>query len=140
MKYRWKFGHTLGRIQKITLMIIIGISYTICCIATETVSSTLPGFQSIKCCVQYLVSHPHKLIVSPYNSYYGSNLIRLTWSGNQVEDWTTHNCLECHKDKYDAIIIIIRRSVSGIINNLIGVAVWWKVQIQPDISSNSTDV
>ena len=38
-----------------------------------------------------------------------------------------------------ARIINRRRSVSGIIHNLLGVAVYWKVQIQPDISSEFTD-
>ena len=32
-----------------------------------------------------------------------------------------------------------RRSVSSILHNLISVAVCWKVQIQPDIASDSTD-
>ena len=70
---------------------------------------------------------------------YGSNLIIITWSGNQVEDYTTYNCLECHQDVDHAIIINRRRSVSGILHTLLGVAVFWKVHIQPDIASNSTD-
>ena len=59
---------------------------------------TLPGFQGIKQCVQYLAIHTHKPIFYPSNSYDGSNVIRLTWSLNQVEDHTTQNLLECHQD------------------------------------------
>ena len=46
---------------------------------------TLPNFQGIKFYMQYMDSHPLKPILYPSNSYYGSNVIRLTWSGNQVE-------------------------------------------------------
>ena len=99
----------------------------------------LPGFQSIKCCVQYLASHPHKPIFYSSNSYDGSNVIRLTWSGNQVEDHTTQNCLECHQDADHVRILNRRRSVSGIINTLLGVAVCCKSHIQPAIESDSTD-
>ena len=91
MEYHGKFGHTLGRIQHIALMSRIEIFYATCCLATKTVSPTLPGFQDIKRCVQYLASHPHKPIFYPYNSDDGSNVIRLTWSGNQVEYHTTKN-------------------------------------------------
>ena len=38
-----------------------------------------------------------------------------------------------------ARILNRRRSVSGIIHTLIGVAVCWKVQFQPAIASDSTD-
>ena len=100
---------------------------------------TLPGFQGIKICVQYLASHPHKPIFYPYNYYDGSNFIRLTWSGNQVEYHTTQNCLECHQDADHDRIINKRRSVSGIMHTLIGVAICWKVRIQTDIASDSTD-
>ena len=120
-------------------MIIIDLCYTTCCLANQTVSTTLPGFQGIKHCVQYLDSHPHKPIFYPSNSYDGSNVIRLTWGGNQVEYHTTHNCLECNQYADHAIILNIRRSVSGIIHTLLGVAVCWKVQIQQSIVSESTD-
>ena len=93
MEYHGKFGHTLGRIQQIALMSRIDLCYANCHLATQTVSPTLPGFQGIKQCVKYLASHPHKPIFYPYNSYDGSNVIRLTWSGNQVEDHKTKNCL-----------------------------------------------
>ena len=76
----------------------------------------ITGFQGIKCCVKYLDSHPHKPIFCPYDSYDGSKVIRLTWSGNQVEDYTTHNCLECHQDGDISIFFNRRLSVSCIIS------------------------
>ena len=116
----------------------IDLCYATCHIATQTVTPTLPGFQGIKRCVQYMDRYPHKPIFYLYNSYDGSNVIRLTWSGNQVEDHTTQNCLEYTQDADHAIILNRRRSVSGIIHTLLGVAVFWKVKIQPDISFDST--
>ena len=104
-------------------MSIIGICYGTCRLATQTVAPTLPGFQGIKRCVKYHAIHPHKPIFYPYNSYYGSNVIRLTWSGNQFEDHTTQNCLEYHKYADHARIINRIRSVSGILHTLLGVAV-----------------
>ena len=86
-----------------------------------------------------MARHPYKPIFYPYNYYYGSNVIRLTWSGNQVEYYTTHNCLEYHQDADNARIINIRRSVSGILYNILGVAVFCKVHIQPAIASDSSD-
>ena len=71
----------------------IDLCYTTCHLATQTVSPTLPGFQGIKRCAQYLASHPHKPIFYPSNSYDGSNVTRLTCSENQVEYHTTKNCL-----------------------------------------------
>ena len=93
MEYHENFGHAIGRIQHIYLMSRINISYTNVCLATETVASTIPGFQDITNCVQYMASQPHTPIFHPYNYYYGSNFIRITWVGNKVEDYTTHNCL-----------------------------------------------
>ena len=84
LEYDGKFGHTLGRIQQIALMIRIDLCYANCCLATQTVAPTLPGFQVIKRFIQYLASHPHKPIFYPYNYYDGSNVISLTWSVNQV--------------------------------------------------------
>ena len=89
MEYHGKFGHTLGRIQQIDIMSRIDLCYATCSLATQTVAPTLSGLQGIKRCVQYLASHPHKTIFYPYNSYDGSNVIRLTWSGNQFEYQTT---------------------------------------------------
>ena len=120
-------------------MSIIDSCYATCRLATQTVAPTLPVFQGIKRCVQYLASHPHKPIFYPSRSYDGSNFIRLTCSGNQVEDHTTQTILECHQDADHARIINRRRSVSGIIHTLLGVSVYWKVQIQPAIASDSTD-
>ena len=62
MEYFGKFGHTLGRIQHIALMIIIYICYATCRLANQTVAPTLPGLKGIKRCVKYLASHPHKPI------------------------------------------------------------------------------
>ena len=56
-------------------------------------ATNIPGFQGIKLCVQYIASHPNKSILYPYNSYDGSNIIRLTWIWNQVEDYTTQKFL-----------------------------------------------
>ena len=93
MEYHGKIGHTLERIQHISLMIIIDIFYTTCRLANQTVAPTFLGLQGIKRCVQYLASIPHKPIFYPYNSYDGSNFVRLTWSGDQVEDYKTQNFL-----------------------------------------------
>ena len=105
----------------------IEIFYATCCLVTQTVAPTLPGFQDINRCVKYPASHPHKPIFDPSNYFGGSNFIRHTQSGNQVESHITQNCLECHQDADHVIIINIRRSVLGIINTLLGVAVCWKV-------------
>ena len=45
MEYHGKFGHTLGRIQHIDLMIKIDLCYATCRLATQTVAPTLPRFQ-----------------------------------------------------------------------------------------------
>ena len=99
---------------------------------------TLPGFLGIKIYVQYLDSNSHKPIFYTSNSYDGSNFIRITWIGNQVEYHTTQNCLECHQNSNHARILNRRRSVSVIIHTLLGVAVFWKVHIQPDIVFDPT--
>ena len=89
MEYHRKFGHTLGRIQHIALMSRIDLCYETCRLETPTVAPTLPVFQVIKLCVQYLGICLHKPICYPSNYYDGSNVIRLTWSGNQIEYHTT---------------------------------------------------
>ena len=119
MQYHGKFVHTLVSIKQIALMIIIELCYETCTLASQTVAPNLPGFQGIKRCVQYMDSHLHKLIFYPSNSYDRSNIISITWSGNRVEDHTTHNCLECHQDADHDIIINRRRSVSVIIHTLL---------------------
>ena len=91
--------------------------------ATQKVAPTLTGFQSIKPCIQYMAGHPHKPIFYPYNYYDLSILIRLKWSGNQVEDYTYQNCLKCNQCEDLAIILNIIWSVSGIIYTLLGVDV-----------------
>ena len=63
----------------------------------------------------------------------------MTCCGNQVEYHITKNCLEYHQDADHVIIINQRRSVLVIVHTLIGVSVCWKVQIRPDIESDSTD-
>ena len=140
MEYHGKFGHTLGRIQHIALMSRIDLFYATCSLANQTVAPTLTGFQVIKKCVQYMSSHPHKPIFYPSNYYDGSNVISLTWSGNQVEDHTTQNYLECHQYEDHDRIINKRRSVSVITNNLFGVSFYLKVNIQPAIESEYTDI
>ena len=97
------------------------------------------GFQSIKICVQYMASHSHKPTLYPSNYYYGSNFIRLTGSGNKVEDYTTQNCLELHQYADHDIILNKIQSVLGIIHTMICVYVLRKLQIQPYIASESTD-
>ena len=86
MEYHEKFGHTIVSIHHIFLMNRIGICYTACHLENQIVSPTTTGFQGINCCVQYLASNPNKTIFYLSNYYDGSNFIRLTWSGNQVED------------------------------------------------------
>ena len=54
------------------------------CLAPQTVAPTLPGFQGIKRCIKYMDSHPHTPIFYPSYSYGGSNVIRLTWSENEI--------------------------------------------------------
>ena len=81
MEYHGKFGHTLGRILHISLMNRIGIFYTACHLATQTVLPKIPGFQGINRCVQYLASNPHKTIIYIFNYYDNSNFIRFIWGG-----------------------------------------------------------
>ena len=88
MEYHGKFGHTL-RGMYFFKMSRIDLCYATCSLATQTVEPTLPGIQGMKRCVQYLYSNPHKPIFYPSNSYHGSNVIRLTCSGNQVEEHMT---------------------------------------------------
>ena len=127
VEYHGKFGHTLIRIQHIALISIIDLFNATFCLTTQTEAPNTTGFQGIKRCVSCLDSHPHKHIFYPSNYYDGSNAIRLTWFLNQVEYHTTQICLECHQDAYHTRILNRRRSVLGIIYDLIGVAVWWKL-------------
>ena len=130
MEYHGKFEHTIGRIQHIYIMISISIFYTVCYLGNQNVAPTLPCFQGLKWCIHYLDIHPLKPIFYSYNYYYGSNFIRLTWSGNQVEDYTTPNGLVCHQDMNHPIINNIRWYVSGIIHTIIGFLVGWELHIK----------
>ena len=105
MKYHGNSGHTFVRMQHITLISRIDLCYATCRLATQTVTPTLPGFQGIKRCVQCLASLSCKPIFDTSNYYDGFNVIRFTWSVNQVEDHTTQNCLECHQYADHAIIL-----------------------------------
>ena len=78
-------------------MIRIYISYISYRLGIKTVAPTLPGLQGLKVLIQYLASNPPKTIFYPYNYFDRSNFIIITWSGTQVEEFTTHNCLECHQ-------------------------------------------
>ena len=69
----------------------IDICYTVCRLAIQNLAQNPPGFQGINHCIKSLSSHPHKPIFYTSNSYDGSNVSRLTWSGNQVEYYTNHN-------------------------------------------------
>ena len=102
----------------------IEICYTAYHMLTQTVSPTLPGFQGIKCCIRYMASNHHETIFCPSTYYDVSNAIRLTWSGDQVEYYTTHNFPECHKDAYRARILNRIRLVSGVIHTLLGISVF----------------
>ena len=95
--------------QHIALMSRIDICYTSCHLEPQTMATTIPDLQSIKRCIQYMGSNPHKRIFYPSNYYDVSNSTRLTWSGDTFEDYTTHNFLECHQDVDNAIIINRRR-------------------------------
>ena len=93
VEYHGNFGHTIGRIQHISLMIRIDLCYATCYLAPKYVASTLPVFQGINSGVQYLASHPHKPIFYPSNYHDVSYFIRLTCSGNQFDYHTAQNCL-----------------------------------------------
>ena len=108
MEYHGKFGYNLGQIHKIAITRRIDICYTVCHLVTQIVAPTLTSFQGIKLCIQYLASHLHKPIFYPSNYYVGSNVIRLTWSGTQVEEYSTQNCLECYQDADHARTLIMR--------------------------------
>ena len=84
-----KFGHTLGRIQHISIMSIIYIFYKNCSLKTQNKVPTINCLQGFKRCIKYTASQPHKPIFYPSNYYDVSNVNRLTWSGTQVEYYTT---------------------------------------------------
>ena len=82
MGYHGKFINTIGQIQHISIMRGMDICYTDCHLVIQTGVPTIPVFQCLNCCIQYLYIHPHKPIFYPSNSYDGSNVIRLACSGN----------------------------------------------------------
>ena len=57
-----------------------------------------------------------------------------------VEDCKFQNCLQYHTGGYHARSINRRRYISDIVHTLLGIAVFWKVWIQPTVASWSTDV
>ena len=69
----------------------IDTCYATCHLETKNVAPPLPVFEGIKQCVQYLYIHPHEPIFYTYNYYDVSNVIILTLSENQVEDYTIEN-------------------------------------------------
>ena len=105
----------------------IDICYTTCHMETQTVTPMLPCFQYLKFCIKYLSSKSHTPIFYPYNYHDGSNVIILKYSGNKVEDYTVHNCLEFRQDTDHPIIINRIQSVSGIIHTFLGAAVCCKL-------------
>ena len=139
MEYYGKFGHTLGWIHNIDIMVMIEICYIALCLGTRTVAPPITSFQSIKRCIQCMDGLSHKPIFHHSTYYDSSNFIRLICIWNQVEGYTNQNCLEFHQNAGHDIFINKKRSVSGIIHTLLDVAVYWKVQIKPDVASNSTD-
>ena len=84
-----KFGHTLVQIHHISIMSIIYTFYKACRLKNQNVAPTINGLQVIKRCIKYTARQPHKPIFYPSNSYDVSNDTRLTWSGTQVEYYTT---------------------------------------------------
>ena len=120
-------------------MIKIEIFYKALRLVTQTVTPTFPDLQGINRCIQYLASHHHKPILYPSNYHDGSNFIRLTWNGNQSEDYTTLLFKNAIKIQIMLEFLNRRRSVSGIIRALLGVSVFWKVQNQPYVAYDSTD-
>ena len=124
MEYHGKFEHILSWIQHIAIVNRTDIFYIACRLVTQTMSPTLTYFQVLNRCIQYLASRPHKPIFYPSSYYYGSKVIRLIWSGNLVEDYTIQNCPELCQEAYHARILNIRKSVSGIIHNLLGISVY----------------
>ena len=105
----------------------------------KNLSYTIYGFQDLYRCTKFLATHNLKPIFYPQNNYHGSNIIWFTWSGQQVEDYTTYRCLGHRQNSDHDIIINISQYVYVIIHTLLSVAVFSKVQIYPSVASNSTD-
>ena len=71
MEYHGKIGHTLGHIEHIGVMIIIGIFYKDWHLANQTVAPTIHGFEGLNLCIKYLDSQPHKPIFYASNYFDG---------------------------------------------------------------------
>ena len=111
MEQHGKFGHNLGQIHKTAIMIRVEICYTACNLGNHMWCLLFLYINISKDVLNSLIVTPTNLFY-PFNSYGGSNVIRLTWSVNQVEDYTTQNCLECHQYADHARTINRRRLVS----------------------------
>ena len=85
--YHGSFGQTLRWIQKIDFMSRIEIFYIACWLGKKNVAPTLPVFQCIKRCVQFFATHAHNPIFYPSNYYGVSNLMRINWGSDQVEEY-----------------------------------------------------
>ena len=73
------------------------------------------------------------------NYHDGSNVTILTWSENQVKDNITQNCLERHQNAENIVPFNRRRSFLEIIHTLLGVSLFWRVQIQLAVASEYTE-
>ena len=140
MEYHAKFGHTILWIKNMDITRRIVICCIYCGLGTQNMAPNLPGFQGIKRCIKYIDSHYHKPIFNPSNYYDVSNLIRIKRSEYQVEDYKTHNCIELHQDQDHAIILNRRWPFSGIIHNIIDIVLLWKINIQPAVEFEPSDV
>ena len=63
MESHGTFGHTIVRLQNISIMSRTEICYITCCLETQTVAPTISGLQCIKRFVQYQYNHPYKAIL-----------------------------------------------------------------------------
>ena len=69
-----KLGHTMGRIQHISIISRIEFFYKDCFPGTQTSSPTLIGFQGLNICIKYLDNHPYKPTFFFSGSYDGSSV------------------------------------------------------------------
>ena len=104
----------------------VDIFYAECFLGTHCVDPILPELKGITRCIQFLAAHPHNCIFYVLNAYGGYNYTRITWSGNQIEDYTIQICFECHQGADNPRILNRRQSVSIIVHTILCVAVFWK--------------
>ena len=138
MEYHGKFGHNIVQINHIDIMNRVLIFTNPATLRPKLWRILFLSFKLPKYVFNILILTLKKIFY-PYNYCDGSNVISLAWSGNQVEDYTDQNCLECHQDADHTKIINRRRSVYEIIHNLLGVSILRKVHIQPCVGSAYTD-